>query len=388
MNLETPGTTPPATSTTFDSRLAYIRSQSPYSQPTASSSTSYPVLPTHQRQSSTSSATPLQPPPPSHPGCVLCSQIQASYSRNGEGASPLASPSPRMAILPSTTDGDMGYHQPFEPSRSLSPAPISDRRGSSSNSTKEAVYHDREITIFRAEGKERLCSDGRHIIVAINRHLESVYDLGPADVPTLGHMLETARRILLSSSGSQTTTTASEAERGKGKAKDDDVRVGFVGSVVRDPQSPHAHLHAHALLGPIDTSLSGANFWRRNVVFGSMNWWSLEDLRAEIRESTSNNRVKSGYVHRGAAPIDRVLDAGSLEGLPNALDPDIYKDASPPNSALVNRTSSELSPKMSTSSSNTVHGSSGGASDSLNGTDGYVAVDLEDAKSVTRGGRI
>lgn len=50
-----------------------------------------------------------------------------------------------------------------------------------------------------------------------------------------------------------------------------------------DPQSPHAHLHAHALFGPIDTSLPGATLWRRSVVFGGMNWWSLEDLRAEIR---------------------------------------------------------------------------------------------------------
>lgn len=50
-----------------------------------------------------------------------------------------------------------------------------------------------------------------------------------------------------------------------------------------DPQSPHAHLHAHAYLPPIDTKLSGASLWRRNVVFGSLNWWSIEDLRAEIR---------------------------------------------------------------------------------------------------------
>lgn len=50
-----------------------------------------------------------------------------------------------------------------------------------------------------------------------------------------------------------------------------------------DPQSPHAHLHAHALLGDPDTNLPGASFFRRNVVFGALNWWSIEDLRAEIR---------------------------------------------------------------------------------------------------------
>lgn len=71
----------------------------------------------------------------------------------------------------------------------------------------------------------------------------------------------------------------------------------------------------------MDTTLPGAGFYRRHVVFGSMNWWSVEDLRAEIRwvsgrtandrESTSNNRVKSGYAHRARPPIDRVPDAGS-----------------------------------------------------------------------------
>lgn len=38
------------------------------------------------------------------------------------------------------------------------------------------------------------------------------------------------------------------------------------------------------MLGPVDTSLPGAGLWRRNVVFGSLNWWSIEDLRAEIRQ--------------------------------------------------------------------------------------------------------
>ncbi|EIW70738.1 hypothetical protein TREMEDRAFT_71367 [Tremella mesenterica DSM 1558] len=115
-----------------------------------------------------------------------------------------------------------------------------------------------------------------------------------------------------------------------------DIRVGFVGSVMKDPQSPHAHLHAHAMLGPIDTTLPGATFWRRTVVFGGVNWWSVDDLRAEIREETSNNRVKSGYTDRGTAPIDKVPDAGSTSGLPNALDPDPYIDspAGPPTVSL------------------------------------------------------
>ena len=118
---------------------------------------------------------------------------------------------------------------------------------------------------------------------------------GPSDVPVLSHMLDTARQILSSAS----TAPSSDTER----ASVPDIRVGFVGTITRksfqlltsshrlsqvqlipgDPQSPHKHLHAHAMAGPVDTSLPGAGFYRRNVVFGSMNWWSIEDLRAEIR---------------------------------------------------------------------------------------------------------
>jgi len=62
-------------------------------------------------------------------------------------------------------------------------------------------------------------------------------------------------------------------------------------------------------------------------VYGPLNWWSIEDLRAEIRqvpsiqftnnanenrESTSNNRVKSGYEDRHKTPLDKVPDAGSV----------------------------------------------------------------------------
>lgn len=47
--------------------------------------------------------------------------------------------------------------------------------------------------------------------------------------------------------------------------------------------SPYAHLHAQAIAGPIDSSAPGSTFWRRNVVFAGMNWYGVDDLRAEIR---------------------------------------------------------------------------------------------------------
>jgi hypothetical protein len=43
-------------------------------------------------------------------------------------------------------------------------------------------------------------------------------------------------------------------------------------------------------------------------------WYPIEDLIAEIRESVSNNRVKSGYENRGKAPIDMVPSAGARAG--------------------------------------------------------------------------
>ncbi|TXT15570.1 hypothetical protein VHUM_00073 [Vanrija humicola] len=82
----------------------------------------------------------------------------------------------------------------------------------------------------------------------------------------------------------------------------------------RDPRSPYAHLHAQAFLGPFDKSLPGSTIWRRNVVFGTLNWWGINDLIAEIREETSNNRIKSGYENlRPNAPLSKVPDAGANE---------------------------------------------------------------------------
>ena len=42
---------------------------------------------------------------------------------------------------------------------------------------REVVYWDDEITVYKAAGKERLCAEGRHLVVALNQHVEGVYDL-------------------------------------------------------------------------------------------------------------------------------------------------------------------------------------------------------------------
>jgi len=88
------------------------------------------------------------------------------------------------------------------------------------------------------------------------------------------------------------------------------LHVGFITPPFRDSKIPITdHLHAHAYVGTPD--LAG---WWRGMAYGSMAWYSVQDLIAEIRESTSNNRVKSGYTNRPTAPIDMVPGAGALSG--------------------------------------------------------------------------
>ncbi|KAK1924162.1 hypothetical protein DB88DRAFT_489305 [Papiliotrema laurentii] len=277
-----------------------------------------------------------------HPGCTLCSIVSAlpdyrspyDGATGGQGSDSAVSPTTHTSFLASQPSSPA-----VSPIYSATDTPRSDRPngdGAVLVAGREVLYWDDEITVLRASGKERLCGDGRHLIVVLNRHVQSVYDLSPADIPLLSHVLDTSRRIL-----TRSPVTPAEAEKGKEAGG---VRVGFVGTLLRDPQSPHAHLHAHAMAGPIDTKLPGAGFYRRNVVFGNMNWWSIEDLRAEIRESTSNNRVKSGYSNGRQGLIDRVPDAGSVAGPPNALDEDIYSDT-PPASARLHPRDASVTPR-------------------------------------------
>ncbi|EAL23576.1 hypothetical protein CNBA2230 [Cryptococcus deneoformans B-3501A] len=263
-----------------------------------------------------------------HPGCVLCGLVRSCGSGSNpsspvlspqDSTTPLASSSRTPSLATSFADSGVPgpYHHPFE--RTQSPAPDGRRTGNRVGG-REIVYHDKDITVYKAEGKERLCQGGRHIIIVVNEHLQSVYEFGASDIPLLSHILDTAAQILNS-----VAAAGDDLESGKGKEK---LHVGFVGSIIKDPQSPHAHLHAHAYLTPIDTKLSGASLWRRNVVFGSLNWWSIEDLRAEIRQATSNNRVKTGYEYR-QAPIDKVPDAGAAIAPAYALNP-TYSDVPSP----------------------------------------------------------
>lgn len=70
----------------------------------------------------------------------------------------------------------MTYIQPFA-------APMPGKVAGSSRSAplstggREIIFQDADITVYPAEGKEALCSDGKHLIIVINQHAESVYEL-------------------------------------------------------------------------------------------------------------------------------------------------------------------------------------------------------------------
>lgn len=192
------GSAPLTHQSTFDSRLAYVQSNIPL--PSHQTSYPYPAYnnnplparpgsssglnarPDYSHRPSASSAPLLHREAMTHPGCVLCGLVRSCGSNP---ASPALSPQDNTTCLPSssrTPSSAAGfadssapgpYHHPFE--RTQSPAPDGRRTGNRVGG-REIVYHDKDITVYKAEGKERLCQDGRHIIIVVNEHLQSVYE--------------------------------------------------------------------------------------------------------------------------------------------------------------------------------------------------------------------
>jgi len=110
--------------------------------------------------------------------------------------------------------------------------------------------------------------------------------------------------------------------------------IGFITPPFWDYKIPVTdHLHAHAYIAPAD--LMG---WWRSVAYGPLAWYAIDDLTAEIRfvpyvkpkvfkitivflrETVSNNRVKSGHQNRTQAPIDFVPSAGARTGTANGVE--------------------------------------------------------------------
>ncbi|KAK0208461.1 hypothetical protein DFS33DRAFT_1303611 [Desarmillaria ectypa] len=192
---------------------------------------------------------------------------------------------------------------------------ISPRSPSSVHETNEPeiLWRDDNFTVYRE--KANPVSSTGHVIIAFNLHVPSIYTLSSSDLPLLVNLKSIATRFLnsmLPVSSPATSPTGATPLR----MTSTNFRIGFITPPFRDAKIPVTdHLHAHAYLVPAD--LMG---WWRGVAYGPLAWYAIDDLIAEIRESTSNNRVKSGYDNRRVAPIDFVPSAGSRTGTANGIE--------------------------------------------------------------------
>ncbi|OAX44874.1 hypothetical protein K503DRAFT_728631 [Rhizopogon vinicolor AM-OR11-026] len=171
----------------------------------------------------------------------------------------------------------------------------------------EILWRDENFTAYRE--KAHPVSSNGHIIIAFNLHVPSIYTLSSSDLPLLVNVKNIGRRLLGTSLPSDDSpTTPAPPQRTESQ-----FRIGFITPPFKDNKIPITdHLHAHAYLAPADQL-----GWWRSVAYGPLAWYAIDDLIAEIRESVSNNRVKSGHENRINAPIDTVPEAGARTGAAN-----------------------------------------------------------------------
>jgi len=185
---------------------------------------------------------------------------------------------------------------------------------STAASKPDILWHDINFTIYR-EKTNPVSSQG-HIIVALNLHVPSIYTLSSSDISLLAAIRDTATRLLYSLSTPETpqpSPNSAASLTASSRTRPSNFRIGFITPPFRDPRIPVTdHLHAHAFINPANQL-----GWFRGIAYSSLAWYDIDDLIAEIRESVSNNRVKSGYEDRGSAPINLVPDAGSRAGTAN-----------------------------------------------------------------------
>ncbi|KAF8350215.1 hypothetical protein F5887DRAFT_420584 [Amanita rubescens] len=238
-----------------------------------------------------------------------------------------------------------------------SPPPLT--FSSTTSSQHEILWRDSNFTAYRE--KVNPVSSKAHIIIAFNLHIPSIYTLSSSDLPLLVNLRDLAERLLSSftAQSQPTTPTVSPVNARSAvplRGVTDSFRIGFITPPFKDNRIPVTdHLHAHAYISPAD--LMG---WWRGVAYGPLAWYAVDDLIAEIRESVSNNRVKSGYQNRVHAPIDQVPGAGSRSGTadgietsePSLAHPNSQYDGglSPPNSRPPTRSLTLHSPQGSTTS--------------------------------------
>ncbi|KAI0815309.1 hypothetical protein BC629DRAFT_1588966 [Irpex lacteus] len=190
----------------------------------------------------------------------------------------------------------------------------------------EILWRDDNFTIYR-ERANPVSSKG-HLIIAFNLHVPSLYTLSSSDLPLLVTIRDLSRRLLSSLLPSHADESSSSPSGSSPRfnrqsisslpaAANDKFRIGFITPPFRDSKIPVTdHLHAHAYILPAD--LMG---WWRGVGYSNLAWYDVDDLIAEIREETSNNRVRSGPLPKHAPrPIDQVPAAGARQGLPNGIE--------------------------------------------------------------------
>ncbi|KAG2077029.1 hypothetical protein BDR04DRAFT_1089320 [Suillus decipiens] len=175
----------------------------------------------------------------------------------------------------------------------------------------ETIWRDENFTAYRE--KTYPVSSNGHIIIAFNLHVPSIYTLSSSDLPLLVNVRNLGRRLLSASPPPSSPLFSSDNSSSHSvplQPTESQFRIGFITPPFKDNKIPITdHLHAHAYLAPAD--LLG---WWRGVAYGPLAWYAIDDLIAEIRESVSNNRVKSGYDNRTNAPIDAVPEAGARTG--------------------------------------------------------------------------
>lgn len=186
---------------------------------------------------------------------------------------------------------------------------------SSTHSGPEILWRDDNFTAYHE--KTNPVSSKGHVVILFNLHVPSIYSLSTTDLPLLIAMQRIAQRLL-----NQISPAPVPPSPGAGGAPTPGItplqpdysnfKIGFIVYPFKDTKIPVTdHLHAHCYVGTPD--LAG---WWRGMAYGPLSWYSIEDLIAEIRETSTNNRVKVRIGHE-LRPIDTVPSAGARTGLPD-----------------------------------------------------------------------
>lgn len=156
-----------------------------------------------------------------HAGCVLCGLVASAQAAFASGSSDATASRTQggshafdTSAVPSSRPEDQAvasassspvpqaypYPQPFSPDPQSSFTGLGVSSTSGATMTKgnsrgvrvegrDVIYGDEDITVYAAEGREALRQDGGHLIIVVNRHMESVNEMvsaGPRRDATWG----------------------------------------------------------------------------------------------------------------------------------------------------------------------------------------------------------